>query len=228
MAVRRVTHHGGNVIGKFPSIKLARMVCFESTIERDLLYLLDFEPDVVFFAEQPLTIEYVSNGKTLRYTPDFHIVRTGNTCTCAARERKCGCRNTLVECKPSRLTGTDDNRRKFAAAQGWCAERGWDFTVVTDTQLRAGYRLRNIKALTGYAWHTVPPHLKGQVYATLKASPVPLTVGEVAQCLMPDHPAAALGGIWHMAFHHEVVMPLEVAPLSMRSPIALPSAVLAP
>lgn len=212
MAVRRVTHHGGNVIGKFPSIKLARMVCFESTIERDLLYLLDFEPDVLFFAEQPLTIEYAFNGKTLRYTPDFHIVRTGR-------------RNMLVECKPGRLTGTDDNRRKFAAAQGWCAERGWDFTVVTDTQLRAGYRLRNIKALTGYAWHTVPPHHKGQVYATLKASPIPLTVGDVAQCLMPDHPAAALACIWHMAFHHEVVMPLDAAPLSTCSPIALPSAV---
>jgi hypothetical protein len=31
-------------IGKFPSIKLNRMVGYESLIERDFIYLLDFDP----------------------------------------------------------------------------------------------------------------------------------------------------------------------------------------
>lgn len=208
MAVRRVTHHGGNVIGQFPSIKMTRMVGFESLIERDLLYLLDFDSEVYFFSEQPLTIEYAHEGKARHYTPDFHVARTGD-------------RHTLVECKPSHLTETDDNRRKFGAARAWCAERDWEFSVVTDAQLRTGPRLDNIKRLTAYARHVIAPQLKRQTYAILEASPTALTVGEIAHQLNPQHPAEALACLWHMAFHHEVVMPLEAGPLSSQSPIQL-------
>jgi len=77
MPVRKVSNRGGNVIGHFPSLKMQRMIAFESLIERDYLYLLDYELDIEWFAEQPLTIEYRHNGKTLHYTPDFHIVAAG-------------------------------------------------------------------------------------------------------------------------------------------------------
>jgi hypothetical protein len=50
MPVRRVTHHGGNIIGKFPSLKMGRMICFESSLERDYVYTLDFEADILSFA----------------------------------------------------------------------------------------------------------------------------------------------------------------------------------
>ena len=209
MAVRRVTHHGGNTIGKFPSLKMGRMICFESTIERDYVYTLDFEADILSFDEQPLTIEYPHDGKSLHYTPDFHIVYTDH-------------RNALTECKPSSLVESDDNQRKFQVARAWCAERGWDFHVVTDTQLRAGYRLQNIKSLTSYARHAIPPHIQGQVYATLEAPATQLTVGDVARLLVPHNPAIALAWIWHLAFRHQVVIPLEIAPVSIQSPITLP------
>jgi hypothetical protein len=210
MAVRRVAHHGGNIIGKFPSLKMGRMICFESTVERDYVYTLDFEANVLSFDEQPLTIEYQHDGKSLHYTPDFHIVYTDH-------------RNALAECKPSSLVESDDNQRKFKAARAWCAERGWDLRVITDTQLRAGHRLQNIKSLTGYARHRLPPQLQGQVYATLEAASIPLTVGDVARFLVPQNPVSALAWIWHLAFHHQVVIPLETALLSMQSPIALPA-----
>jgi hypothetical protein len=57
MPVKKVSNRGGNIIGRFPSLKLGRMVDFESLIERDFIYVLDFEPDVESFSEQPLTIE---------------------------------------------------------------------------------------------------------------------------------------------------------------------------
>ena len=212
MAVRRVTHHGGNIIGKFPALKMGRMICFESTIERDYVYTLDFEADISSFEEQPLRIEYQQNGKALHYTPDFHVLYTDH-------------RNVLVECKPSHLVESDDNQRKFRAAREWCVERGWDFHVVTDTQLRAGHRLENIKSLTGYARHVIPPHIKGRVYAALEATSTPRTVGDVAQFLAPQNPAAALAWIWHLAFHHQVGIPLEAAPLSLQSPITLPATI---
>ena len=73
MAVRKVSNRGGNIIGHFPSLKMRRMVAFESTIERDYLYLLDYDPSVTNFEEQPLTISYAYQGKSYHYTPDFRV-----------------------------------------------------------------------------------------------------------------------------------------------------------
>jgi hypothetical protein len=189
---------------------MQRMVNFESTIERDYAYVLDFESEVTSFSEQPLTIEYADAGRVRRYTPDFEVVRTDQ-------------RYWLVECKPQQLIHTDDNQRKFAAAQAWCAERSWQFEVVTDTQLRAGYRLQNIQFLTYHARFTFSAQNKSQVQAILVANPEGMTVGDVAGCLTGPDGAPSLALIWHMAFHHEVLLPLAVAPLSAQSAIRLPA-----
>ena len=62
MAVRKVSGRGRNMIGHFPSLKMRRMVAFESLIEQDFLYILDYEQDVIAFAEQPVRIEYEWQG----------------------------------------------------------------------------------------------------------------------------------------------------------------------
>jgi hypothetical protein len=80
MSVRRVSNRGGNIVGHFPSLKLGRMVAFESLIERDFIYLLDYEPAVEHFSEQPLVIRYQHAGKKRQYTPDFHVVYRARLC----------------------------------------------------------------------------------------------------------------------------------------------------
>lgn len=208
MPVRRVSNRGGNIIGKFPSLKMRRMIAFESLIERDYLYILDYEPVIEWFEEQPVTIEYQDNGKMLHYTPDFHLVEAGQ--------------NVLVECKPEVFVGRSENQRKFQAAINWCAERDWDFKLITDSQLRTDHRLDNIKLMTYYARLSISPQVKGQIYAILAMTGSGITVGDIARALVLDNRAMALPVIMHMAFHHEVIVPLELAPLSLDSPIFLP------
>jgi len=53
MPVRNVSNRGGSVIGRFPSIKMERMIAFESLLERDFIYLLDYDARVEWFEEQP-------------------------------------------------------------------------------------------------------------------------------------------------------------------------------
>ena len=78
MAVRKISNKGTKkVIGKFASLKMKRVIWWESQLERDYIYLLEFDPDVASYDEQPLRIEYYLNGKKHRYTPDF-LVRKGN------------------------------------------------------------------------------------------------------------------------------------------------------
>jgi hypothetical protein len=206
MSVRKVSNWGGNIIGKFPSLKMNRAVQFESTLERDYLHVLDYEPEVTFFEEQPLVIEYQHDHKTRRYTPDFHIVRCR--------------RDILIECKPAALVNTEANQRKFAAARQLCAERDWKFQVVTDAELRAGFRLNNIKLLRRYACHPISGGMKHQIYALLQSTSAVLTIGQIQAAA--TQPAVALTSLLHMAFHHELIIGLDREPLSGSSYVTLP------
>jgi hypothetical protein len=50
------------------------MTAFESSLERDFLLLLDFNPDVEFFEEQPVKIVYHgAKGRRRTYTPDVLV-----------------------------------------------------------------------------------------------------------------------------------------------------------
>lgn len=209
MAVRQVSNRGGNIIGKFPSLKMGRMIAFESLIERDFIYLLEYAADVQSFAEQPLTLEYPDGTKIRHYTPDFHVVRAG--------------RHELIECKPDKFVGTEDNQRKFEAAREWCRWRNWGFRVVTGEELRKGKRLENVKLLTQYARHRPDPTLVQWIYAMLADAPEPLTVRQLATC----HPVVPLmemlPAVLCLAFHHHVALPLAEMTLSADVTVTLPS-----
>jgi hypothetical protein len=210
MPVRRVSNRGGNVIGHFPSIKMKRMVAFESLIERDYLYLLDYEPQVERFEEQPLTVEYQHDGKVLHYTPDFHLVETG--------------RDVLVECKPLAFVDKDENQRKFVAARAWCANRGWTFRIVTDQDVRAGFRLENVKLLTRYARHIVEPGTRGRIYALLHSAQAAMAVDDLVRRIPCTDSASATAALLCMAFHHEIFIPLDDAPILGETRVCLPFA----
>lgn len=210
MPVRKVSNRGGNIIGRIPSIKMERMVAFESLIERDMIHLLDFEQDVEWFAEQPLIISYQHKGKERKYTPDFHVVRNGQ--------------NILVECKPEKRVHSDENQRKFAAAQSWCDVEGWIFQVVTDTQLRNGYRLENVKLLSQFARYAIKPGIQRRIRSFLSITPPPTTITDVIVQVVADKPQVAIIPILHMAFHHQLWLLLDDAPISVNTPVALPPA----
>lgn len=208
MPVRTVSNRGRrNVIGYFPSLKMRRMVQFESALERDLIYLLDFDRQVAAFEEQPLKIAYQYEGKTLTYTPDFQMETTSG-------------RVMLLECKPACFVDREENQRKFDAAQTWCAAQGWGFQVVTEEQLRADYLVQNVKLLTQHARHEVDVQVKGKITAFL-AGERSVTIGDVMAAVNPAGPTAVVIPILHMTYHHYLHVPLTNAPLNSQTPIHL-------
>lgn len=209
MAVRKVSNRGGNIVGHFPSLKLGRMVAFESLIERDFVYLLDYDPGVEQFSEQPLTITYHHAGKKRQYTPDFHVIYRGHP--------------FLFECKPVQFVDDPKNQIKFEAARLWCQEQGWTFGVVTDEHLASGWRIANIKLLTQFARYSIGPEIKGRVFAFLTSISRPVKVSDVMQAVNPKEPQSIVIPILHMTFHHEVHIPLNDAKITVDSPISLPN-----
>lgn len=208
MPVREVSNRGGNVIGYFPSIKMKRKMAFESTIERDEMTLLDIDPDVQAFEEQPLVIPYRHNNKTVTYTPDL-LVQTLEKCI-------------LVECKPATLVETEDNQRKFREARKWCEQHSFEFEVVTDEQVRAGYRLSNVKRLTQYARHVITPQTKSRIYSVLRAIGRPIPIAALGNEIVPGKPVSVMSSILHLAYHHQVAIDLDKEKISDASLIWLP------
>jgi len=200
MPVRKVSSGGRNSIGRFPSLKMGRMIAFESLLERDFIYLLDYDARVEWFEEQPLTMEYQHDDQTLHYTPDFQVVGAGQ--------------QVVVECKPERFVETSDNQRKFAVARAWCAARDWEFRVVTDQQIRAGHRLTNIIRLTQYARLSLDPVLQHQIKAVLQDTTRPITLQALVQTIEAADSDRVMAGVLHLAFHHQVDLALDLAPLS--------------
>jgi len=203
MSMRKVSNRGGNTIGRLPSLKVDRMVSFESLLERDFIYWLEFEPTISWFSEQPLTISYQHGQRTLRYTPDFQVVKQNQ--------------NFLVECKPTEFVARIENQRKFAAAQSWCVQQNWRFQVVTDVDLNRGYRLYNIKRLYQFARYPLAPGLKTQVLALLETAVRPVTLADVMRAVAPEQPQRLFIPLLTMAFHHDIQLALDEAPLSAQT-----------
>lgn len=192
-------------IGKFPSLKLNRMVGYQSLIERDFIYLLDFDAAVTTYAEQPFCLHYKEGSKQRRYTPDFSFSGNGQT--------------YLVECKHHAFMQPEENRLKWAAARQWCEERGAVFAVVTEAAIRVGHRLENVKLLTDYARYIVDEATKLTILRAVTSAAVPLTVADLMTAVSPSQPQRAITPILHMVYHRLLFIPLDEAAITVDSPI---------
>ena len=146
MSFRKPSNRGGGkkFIGKFPSFRMGAIVWFESLLERDYLYLLEFDYlDVLAFYAQACRFYYRLNGRKRIYTADFYVVR---------RDRK-----QVVEVKPEEKAQEPEKREIFCIAAEACEKQGLEFRVVTDAEIRWEPRLENVKLLIKYQRTPIHP-----------------------------------------------------------------------
>lgn len=120
--VRKTKVRTRGVRGRFFSHKVGRLVRYESLNEQYLLKVLEVDPYVATYCEQPLEIDYTYNGKIGTYTPD---VLSSNIYG----------QKTLFEAKSQSELDNADPRleAKFIAAHDYCTENNWDFKIVTES-----------------------------------------------------------------------------------------------
>jgi len=139
MRVRRCKDGTGTarVKGKFPSLKLGKSVWYENHVERDYIYLLEFDPNVLSYKERHPQIQYIYNGARHTFTPDFLVIR---------RDSK-----QIIEVKPDDQAAKEENYVFYRLLASIYRQEGYEFSVVTDTEIRTQPRLNNIKLLWRYA-----------------------------------------------------------------------------
>ena len=152
MPVRTVPKNYRSLTGLVPNTRTQSMAAFESSLERDFLLLLDFDPDVEFFEEQPVKIVYHdAKGRRRTYTPDV-LVRYRNHSSQAKHTKSLLCE---VKYRDDLRQHWAEYRPKFRAAGRYARQQGWRFRVVTERRVRTPY-LENVKFLRSY--RTLPVH----------------------------------------------------------------------
>jgi hypothetical protein len=146
MPVRNIPKTFRSLSGKSSSRKLSRLVAFESSLERDLLALLEFDSNIVHYEEQPIKIEYMdAEGKLRNYTPDILIVYENENVSPFGRTHILG----EVKYRPELFSKWKELKPKFKAARRLCENRGWKFSIFTEVEIRTPY-LKNIRFLLPY------------------------------------------------------------------------------
>lgn len=215
MPVRKIPKSHSNVTGIAASRKASGPAAFESTLERDLIQLLEFDPDVIGYEVQPVSITWFdAEGAKRIYTPDI-LAKYADLrrvpCLMEVKYRK-DLRENWQELKP-----------KFKAAIRYAKSLGWRFQIVTEKEIRTE-RVANVRFLLGYLRQTVPaPHhtdslLKAMQqlrHSTPKELLATLNVSAMEQ-------ATLLPSLWYLIAQRQIVTDLDRR-LTMASPIWWPS-----
>lgn len=134
-AVRKVvTRRGRRIRGYFPSTKLGRMVAWESILERDAIFLLEFSPGVVSYQEQPALVHYADGLRMREYYPDFEVVL--------------GCGSVVhLEVKPAKRLANPKVASKFRAVASHYAACHREFRILTEQEICRKPLLTNLRSL---------------------------------------------------------------------------------
>ena len=143
--VRKINAGKSSLRGKHFSVKNDRYNDFESALERDFLQLLEFDRNVWYFCEQPVSIEYELEGKLHHYTPDV-LVYYREDVEPANKFRPMLCE---VKYRSDMKKKWTELKPKFMAALRYADAKGWRFKIITEKEVRTDY-LNNVKFLSNY------------------------------------------------------------------------------
>lgn len=127
--------------GTFPSWKMGRMVHWESIHELNAFRILDADPTIVRFSEQPCLIRYVVNGREKLHFPDILI---------ESRKGK-----ELWEIKADRAAKDPDVVERTECLMSCLPEWGYRYRVVQGREVASQPRLHNALTVLRYGRHAI-------------------------------------------------------------------------
>lgn len=203
-ARRVITRSPTRTVGRFPSLKAARTIHWESQLERDFVYLLELDPMVLSYREQPETVTLQVDGTPRRYTPDF-LVRTAAVMV-------------VYEVKPADKVATPEVAALMACAAEHYAGRGMRYRVVTENEIRVQPYLNNVMLALRYQRHPVTPDVVDVVRQLLGSQT--LSIGALADCLADAR--AGMAEVLALLATHWLEADLAARPLSRDTLVRLP------
>jgi len=119
--------------GEYPSWKMGRMLQWESHNELNAFVLLDANPDVQAFSEQPMRIEYKIDGVVGKHFPDILFLENGTLHVC--------------EVKPKRGADKEEVRIRTEFFTKYLPKLGYSYSLVTGEELSCQLQLLNARTI---------------------------------------------------------------------------------
>lgn len=215
MAVRKIPTNRRSLTGLVASRKDGRLVASESSLEQDLLVLLDFDPAVERYEEQPVRIEYRdARGRRRTYTPDVLVHFRQDI----AQEQPTTPLLYEVKYRADLFENWPQIKPKVRAARAYARERGWRFHIITEREIRTPY-LQSVKFLRQYRRLQPGDAERRSLLDRLREA----GESDPESLLLTIHPepvrrAELLPTLWHLVAVGDIYADLD-EPLTMRSPI---------
>lgn len=123
--------------GHFISCKMKTSVWYESVLQRDFMYWLEFDPDVISYTTSTEALKYYDKGKDKLYYPDFQIIR---------HQKK-----QVIDLKFQKAIKSKQYRQLHPLLCEVCRDAEWEYIVLTELQVKQEPTISNIKLLYRYA-----------------------------------------------------------------------------
>ena len=212
---RRVGSGRGNVPCRYPSEKMGFIIQAEShTVELPVVYLLEHDPDVLEYYDQPEggRLRYkTEDGRatTAPYTPDFLVIRKGSVgwVECKSEDEL----HRLAKKYPSRYHRESDGVWRSPPAEAISAERGLTFEIRSSADIDWVVQ-RNLYFLDDYLRYDcdpVPDEVAAPIQQAVESSPG-ILLGELFRKL-PNVPADA---VYSLIAQGGIYVDLSAAPLA--------------
>jgi hypothetical protein len=211
--VRSIPKNYRSLTGKVNDVRRGRAVGFESALERDFYLILDFDPAVARFEEQPVKIAYRDpEGTSRTYTPDV-LVHYHSVPPSAERRSP---RLYEIKYREDLRANWRAYKPKFKAARHYAAQQGWLFRLITEREIRTPH-LKNATFLRPFRARTVASEDCCHVLTTL-VSAGRITPAALLMRLSNDRQERArlLAVLWHLVAHAQIGADLTL-PLTMHS-----------
>lgn len=211
---RKIGYTYGSVSGHF-AFRKEKSIAFESTLERDLLTLLEFNDSVSDVIEQPVTIEYTNeDGRDVTYTPDFLVFFNEPDADLLRMQRK----PLLIEVKPRDRLIKDWKKlkKKFQVGIQYAHANDMIFKVYDESRIRNIY-LKNIQFLKRYKRLTYNREDTINILSLVHSNGS-LSVEHILEHLFvtQEQKGIALGQIWNMVAHKQLLCLLD-EPLNIKT-----------
>jgi TnsA endonuclease C terminal/TnsA endonuclease N terminal len=187
---------------------------YESALERDFMLLMQFDAEIDFYTPQPLTMPYRgSDGQMHKYTPDGLIEWRSD-------KRLADTRPVLVEIKYREAFQGEWRKWRALkrAAMGYANDRGWDFQIYTEREIRTPF-LDNVRFLLPYKRRTSAPEIESWVIENLR-DVIESTPRDLITMLYRDkwNQASLIPVMWRLLAERRISFDITL-PLNMQSPI---------
>jgi len=208
MSARRIPPNRRSITGQFPSRKNGRFVPFESGLERDNFFQLEFDDRVVTYEAQPVRIEFSRGGG--RWYPGFPDLAVtyraelgpGEIHDVKFRSEIFG---NWVHLKP-----------RLLAACAYARQQGKLYRLRSEVEIRTAF-LPQAKFLYRYLLNFIADQSYANLFRDALRASGKSTPAELLRTCIPDTDRAiALPTLWSMVATREISADL-CAPLTMSS-----------